>query len=92
MILLVTGRICRFELLFSYCVDDMAFLAKVEFKTVLALVSDSHDRVFLASVAFYKLLDFPPWFDYQLYPVGLMVVASDLQALEIASEVAILAE
>ena len=72
-------RVSGLQLLLSNCVYNVAFLAKVEIKAIVALVSYADNRHLLAPMT----LDILPYLlarlHDQLYPVSLMVMPTHLQ-------------
>ena len=72
----------------------MALFTQIKVKTVLALVSDPHNRHHLTPVALDILSNLSPWLHNQFYTVSFMVVTSYLEFVVLSRprKVAILAE
>ena len=94
VVLLVRGGVGRFQLFLTYCVDNMALFAEVKIEAVFAFVSHSDDWHHLAAVALYIFPNLLSWLNNQFDSVGLMIMTSNLDFVEISRscEIAVLAK
>lgn len=87
-------RICCFQFLFTYGVNEITFFAQVEIKAVLTFVSHSDDRHHLAAVTFHKFSDLLSGLYDEFNPVGFVIMAPRLNLIKLlrSCEITILAE
>ena len=91
VILLMSSRPRRLELLFANDMFDIANITEVKIKAIVAFPSNSNYWHFLTSSTLYKFTDILSRFYNQLNLVCLRVVASDFDSFLITSKKAILA-